>query len=50
MRGADSKQEAMFGCVSPAARVPIQHPLRPIRAMMSEALGHMDRRFEKLYS
>ena len=50
MRGADSKQEAMFSYVSPEERVPAKHPLRPIRAMISEALAQMDRRFEKLYS
>ena len=50
MRGADSKQEAMFSYVSPEARVPARHPLRAIRAMISEALARMDGRFEKLYS
>ena len=50
MRGADSKQEAMFSYVSPGERVPGKHPLRPIRTMISEALARMDRRFEKLYS
>lgn len=50
MRGADSKQEAMFSYVSPEARVPAKHPLRPIRAMIAEALAQMDGRFEKLYS
>ena len=50
MRGADSKQEAMFSYVSREERVPAKHPLRPIRAMISEALAQMDRRFEKLYS
>ena len=50
MRGADSKQEAMFSYVSPEERVPPKHPLRPIRAMIAEALAQMDRRFEKLYS
>ena len=50
MRGADSKQEAMFSYVSPGERVPGKHPLRPIRAMISGALARMDRRFEKLYS
>ena len=50
MRGADSKQEAMFSYVSQEERVPAKHPLRPIRAMISEALAQMDRRFEKLYS
>jgi len=50
MRGADSKQEAMFSYVSPEERVPAKHPLRPIRAMIAEALAQMDGRFEKLYS
>ena len=40
----------MFSYVSPEERVPAKHPLRPIRAMISEALAQMDRRFEKLYS
>jgi hypothetical protein len=31
MRGEDSKQEAMFSCISPEKRVPTDHPLRPIR-------------------
>jgi len=39
MRGADSKQEAMFSYVSPEQRVPAKHPLRPIRAMIAEALA-----------
>ena len=50
MRGSDSKQEAMFSYVSPEARVPTNHPLRPIRAMVSEALAEMDGKLEKRYS
>jgi transposase len=50
MRGTDSKQEAMFSYVSPEARIPLKHPLRPVKAMVSEALAQMDRKFEKLYS
>ena len=50
MRGADSKQEAMFSYDSPESRVPVKHPLRPICAMISEVLAQMDGRFEKLYS
>jgi transposase len=50
MRGADSKQDAMFSSVSPEERVSAKHPLRPIRAMIFEALAQMDGRFEKLYS
>lgn len=50
MRGTDLKQEGMFSYVSPEARVPTNHPLRPIRAMVSEALEQMDRKLERLYS
>lgn len=50
MRGADSKQEGMFSYISPEARVPEKHPLRPIRAMIYEALVQMDSKLEKLYS
>ena len=50
MRGSDLKQEAMFSYVSPEARIPTNHPLRLIRAMVSEALVQMDRKLERLYS
>jgi transposase len=50
MRGADSKQEGMFSYVSSESRIPLRHPLRPIRAMVGEALLHLDRKLEKLYA
>jgi transposase len=50
MRGADSKQEGMFSYVSPESRIPTNHPLRPIRAIVAEALAQMDRKLECLYS
>jgi transposase len=50
MRGEDSKQEAMFSYVSPEKRVPAEHPLRPIRAMVDTVLNEMSLRFSKLYS
>lgn len=50
MRGVDSEQEGMFSYLSPESRVPTNHPLCPIGAMVSEALEKMDRRLEKLYS
>ena len=34
MRGDDLQQEAMFSYLSPEARVPRDHPLRPIRDMV----------------
>jgi transposase len=50
MRGEDSKQEAMFSYISPEKRVPAEHPLRPIRAMVDTVLAEMSPRFAKLYS
>jgi transposase len=50
MRGTDSKQEGMFSYVSPESRIPTNHPLRPIRAIVAEALVQMDRKLETLYS
>ncbi len=38
MRGEDQNQQAMFSYISPEARVPKDHPLRPIRAMVDSAL------------
>lgn len=50
MRGDDFQQAAMYSYLSPEQRVPQDHPLRPIRKMIDEALGKMSRRFNKLYS
>ncbi len=50
MRGSDQKQNAMFSYVSPEQRVPTEHPLRPLRAMMDDILKEMSPRFAKLYA
>jgi transposase len=50
MRGDDREQAAMFSYISPEARVPQDHPLRVIRALMDEALGELSLRFETLYA
>ena len=50
MRGADEKQEAMFSYVSPEKRVPLDHPLRRVRAMTDAALREMSAKFGELYS
>ncbi len=50
MRGEDSKQEAMFSYISPEKRVPAEHPLRPIRAMVDTVLREMSPRLARLYS
>ena len=50
MRGNDPKQDGMFSYVSPEQRVPAEHPLRPLRAMVDDILKEMSPRFAKLYA
>jgi transposase len=50
MRGEDAQQEAMFSYVSPERRVPMDHPLRPVREMVDGILKEMSPRFARLYS
>src|SRR5712691_6536732 len=50
MRGEDAKQEGMFSYVSPEKRVPLDHPLRPVREMVDGILKEMSPRFARLYS
>ena len=50
MRGSDERSEGLFSYVSCEARVPANHPLRPIRAIVDEALEVMSPAFEGLYS
>jgi len=50
MRGGDEQTEGLFSYVSCEARVPANHPLRPIRAICDEALEVLSSEFEKLYS
>ena len=50
MRGDDRQQAAMFSYISPEARVPHDHPLRAIRALVDEVLGELSPRFETLYA
>src|SRR5258707_4748838 len=40
----------MFSYVSLEARIPADHPLRPMRAMVDEALKRLSRRFSALYA
>jgi transposase len=49
MRGKDTQQSAMFSYVSPEARVPANHPLRPIRVMVDEVLKGLSRSFGRMY-
>ena len=48
MRGEDERQDAMFSYLSPEQRVPAEHPLRPIRRMVDEALKQLSRRLGRL--
>jgi transposase len=50
MRGSDEQTAALFSFVSCEARVPADHPLRPIRMIVDEALEVLSRDFERLYS
>jgi transposase len=50
MRGADDKQGSMFSVVSPERRIPMDHPLRRIKAMADEILGGLSSTFDVMYS
>jgi transposase len=49
MRGADTFTESLFTMRRLEDFVPANHPLRPIRAMVNEALGKMDGLFAGMY-
>src|SRR5271167_1840948 len=50
MRGADHQQSGMFSYLSAEKRVPKDHPLRAIRAMVDVALRNMGPQFERMYA
>jgi len=50
MRGADVQQGSVFSYISAEQRVPLDHPLRSIRAMIDEALVGLSAHFETLYA
>jgi transposase len=50
MRGDAVEPDAVFSYISPAARVPKDHPLRAVRAMVDVVLAELSPRFQKLYS
>ena len=49
MRGEDIQQHDLFSYGSLEERVPADHPLRPIRMMVDEALQALDGRFDEIY-
>jgi transposase len=50
MRGDDPQQVAMFSYISPEDRVPPEHPLRAIRALVDVVLKELSPHFAQLYS
>jgi transposase len=50
MRGQDDRSEGFFSYVRLEERIPADHPLRPIKALVDEALDALNKRFEGLYS
>jgi transposase len=50
MRGFDSHQDGMFSYLSPADRVPPDHPLRPIKEMVNQALSDLWAEFQAMYA
>jgi len=49
-RGDNVKTEVLFCYLSPESVVPRDHPLRPIRKMVDQALEELSPVFEKMYS
>jgi hypothetical protein len=50
MRGADGRSGNLFSYVDLEARVAADHPLRPIRTIVNDALSGLSGEFEALYS
>jgi transposase len=50
MRGDDRQPDSMFSYVSAEQRVPPDHPLRAIRALVDDVLRDMSREFDRLYA
>ena len=50
MRGGDVRTEALFSYLSCEARVPRDHPLRPIRTLVDQALDVLSPVFDQLYA
>lgn len=50
MRGSLDETAALFSFISPAQRVPADHPLRAIRRITDEALTVLSADFDRLYS
>jgi hypothetical protein len=50
LRSEDVQEVALWSYVSPEQRVPVYHPLRPIREMVSAVLLRLSPEVDKIYS
>ena len=50
MRGSDGMQESLFTVAKLEDFVPADHPLRPIRLLVNEALGRLNGLFNLIYA
>src|SRR5437764_14008303 len=50
MRGKDQRSEGFFSYVRLETRIPADHPLRPIREIVDEALRKLSPAFSRLYA
>src|SRR5712692_2963041 len=50
MRGEDQRSEGIFSYVRLETRIASDHPLRPIRDLVDEALRELSRAFSRLYA
>ncbi len=50
MRGVDQRTGELFSYVDLEVRVRADHPLRPIRAIVNEALSALEQEFAPLYA
>jgi transposase len=50
MRGSFRDQGCLFSYISPETRVPADHPLRKIRALVRDVLRELNRSFSRLYA
>ena len=50
MRGADERTGELFSYVDLEKRIPVKHPLRPVRRVVNEVLAALDGDFSKAYA
>jgi transposase len=50
MRGAFVDQGRLFSYIAPEVRVPANHPLRAIRALVRDVLGELSHSLSRLYA